>query len=239
MNIRLSEARSSSLDHGRNAQGGVAMLPSLPGVMVFSGSFGALAAQKAQPFLDAMLMNAFAHGGLSQFLALEMWSQHMTVGLALTILGTTFVVNLRLIFSSAALQPWLSGAPAWQVYPSLFFLTMSNWILTTRYKNEGGKDVGYLFGSGFLAWLVWVFAAAAGYLSGRLIPHPEKYAVDLILPLFLVVLLAPTYRGARKALPWVVAGLTALVLRTLVPGHYYIVLGVMAGALAGALLADE
>lgn len=215
------------------------MLPSLPGVMVFSASFGALAAQKGQPFFQAMSMNAFAHGGLSQFLALEMWSQDMTVALALAILGTTFVVNLRLIFSSAALQPWLSGASPWQIYPSLFFLTMSNWILTTRYKNEGGNDIGYLFGSGFLAWLIWVFAAGLGYLSGRLVSNPERYAVDLILPLFLVVLLAPTYKRARKAVPWIVAGATALILRALIPGHYYIVLGVIAGALAGALLADE
>jgi len=215
------------------------MVPSLPGVMVFSGSFGALAAQKGQPFMEAMLMNAFAHGGLSQFLALEMWSREMTAALALAILGTTFVVNLRLIFSSAALQPWLSGAPARQVYPSLFLLTMSNWILTTRYRNEGGNDVGYLFGSGFLAWIVWVLAAALGYLSGKLVANPERYAIDLILPLFLVVLLAPTYKHARKAVPWVVAGLTALLLRALIPGHYYIVLGVLAGAVAGALLVDE
>lgn len=207
--------------------------------MVFSASFGALASQKGQAFLEAMLMNAFAYGGLSQFLALEMWSHEMTLGLALAILGTTFVVNLRLIFSSAAMQPWISGAPAWQIYPSLFFLTMANWILATGYRSRGGNDIGYLFGSGFLAWLFWVFAAWLGYLFGRLVTQPERYALDLILPLFLVVLIAPTYKRARKALPWVVAGATAVTLRALLPGHYYIIIGIIAGALAGAWIADE
>jgi len=220
-------------------EGAMSIIPSIPGIMVFSASFGALAAQRGLPFLEVMLMSAFAYAGLAQFLAVEMWSPNITVLLALTILSTTFVVNLRLVFSSAALQPWLAGAPAWQVYPSLFLLTMSNWILTTRYKNDRGRDVGYLFGSGLMAWLVWIIATGAGHLSGSLISQPKQYAIDLIPPLFFIVLLAPTYKSPRKAVPWLLAGCSALLLQKCIDGHWYIVLGVLAGAVAGALIPDD
>ena len=93
--------------------------------------------------------------------------------------------------------------------------------------------------SSLRAWLVWVSSAALGYLSGRLVAHPERYAIDLVLPLFLLVLLVPTYKSVRKAVPWAVAGTAALIIRAVLPGHYYLVLGVIAGAIAGALLADE
>lgn len=220
-------------------EGAVAVIPGLPGVLVFSASFGALAAQKGVPLLDTVLMSALVSAGVSQFLAVEMWAPSISVLLLATIVVTTLVVNLRLSIPTAAMQPWIAGSPAWQVYPSLFMMTITNWIPTARYRASGGADVGFLFGSGLVCWLTWVGATAAGQIFGGLIADPKRYAIDLILPLFFVALLTPTYRSIGRSIPWVVAGAVALLMQKLVPGNWYLIAGVMCGALTAGLMSDE
>ncbi len=220
-------------------EGAIAVIPGLPGVVVFSASFGALAAQKGVPLLETVLMSALVSAGISQFLAVEMWAPSISVLLLATIVATTIVVNLRLSIPPAAMQPWIAGSPPWQVYPSLFMMTITNWIPTVRYRASGGADVGFLFGGGLACWLTWVGATAAGQIFGGLITDPKRYAIDLILPLYFVALLTPTYKGIRRSIPWAIAGAVALLMQQLAPGYWYLIVGVIAGAITAGLMSDE
>lgn len=220
-------------------EGAAAVIPGLPGVIVFSASFGALAAQKGVPLLETVLMSALVTAGVSQFLAIEMWAPSISVLLLATILATTMIVNLRLSIPAAALQPWIAGSPAWQVYPSLFLTTITNWIPTARYRATGGADVGFLFGGGLACWLTWVSATAAGQIFGGLIADPKRYAIDLILPLYFVALLTPTYRSVGRSIPWAVAGAVALLMQHLVPGYWYLITAVVSGMITAGLMSDE
>jgi predicted branched-subunit amino acid permease len=220
-------------------EGAVAVIPGLPGVIVFSASFGALAAQKGVPLAETVLMSAVVSAGVSQFLAMEMWGPSISILLLTTIVTTTLVVNLRLSIPAAALQPWIAGSPAWLVYPSLFMTTITNWIPASRYRASGGADVGFLFGGGLVCWLTWVGATAAGQIFGGLITDPKRYAIDLILPLYFVALLTPTYKGIGRSIPWAVAGAVALLMQQLMPGYWYLIAGVVCGAMTAGLMSDE
>jgi predicted branched-subunit amino acid permease len=46
------------------------------------------------------------------------------------------------------------------------------------------------------------------------------------------------WRGAKAAVPWAVAGATALVVAALVPGWWFIMAGAVAGSVTGGLLDD-
>ncbi len=88
-------------------------------------------------------------------------------------------------------------------------------------------------------WLTWVSATAAGQIFGGLIADPKRYAIDLILPLYFVALLTPTYRSISRSIPWAVAGAVALLMQHLVPGYWYLITAVVSGMITAGLMSDE
>jgi predicted branched-subunit amino acid permease len=48
----------------------------------------------------------------------------------------------------------------------------------------------------------------------------------------------PLWRGARAAVPWAVAGLTALAVAARVPGWWFMIAGALAGSVAAGLIDD-
>lgn len=215
------------------------MIPALPGVVVFAAAFGALAAQKGLTLFETVLMSAVVFAGVSQFVSMEIWSPAMTGSLIFAIALSTLVVNLRMVLMSASLQPWIGAAPPSQIYPSLVFMTDGNWVASMRYRKEGGADVGYLFGSGLVIWLFWVPSTAIGQIFGSLLTDPKRFGVDLIVPLYFIALLAPTLEMSRRSLAWISAGVTAVAVFYLVPGHWYVIVGALTGAIVGGMIGDD
>lgn len=219
--------------------GVVAMLPLLPGLVVFAAAFGAVAAQKGLTLFDAALMSAIVFAGASQLVAMELWSVPIAASAIVALALVTAVVNMRMILMSASLYPWLRDAPSRQTYPTLLLLTDVNWLGSLRYRRAGGVDAGFLFGSGLIIWLVWVAATGLGHVFGSVIAEPRRYAIDLILPIYFVVMLVPLWHGPRRALPWAIAGAVALSVQRLVPGFWFIIAGALAGAVSGGFIDDR
>ena len=213
-------------------------LPMLPGTAVFGMAFGTVAAQKGLTLTEAALMSALVFGGASQLVAMEVWSNPMTWALVAPLALVTGVVNMRLLLMSASLRPWLGPLPARQTYPALLLTTDATWLVAMRYRADGGSDASVLLGSGFTLWLPWVASSALGFLLGALIAEPARYGIDLIMPIFFVAMLVPLWRGPRRAIPWAVAGLVALLVQYLVPGFWFIIAGALAGAVSGGFI-DE
>jgi len=215
------------------------MIPALPGAVVFAAAFGALAAQKGLTPLEGVLMSAFVFAGVSQFVAMEIWSPQMTASVIFAIAVSTLVVNLRMVLMSASLQPWFAPLPAWQVYPLLYYLTDPGWLIAMRYRGEGGRDLGVHGATTVLFLLVWLVAVTGGYFLGSLIANPQRYGLDLAMPVFFAVMLVPLWRGPRRGIAWAIAGVVALAVQYLVPGWWFIVAGSIAGAVAGGFLEPD
>lgn len=211
-------------------------LPILPGLVAFAVAFGAASAQKGLSLWQSVGMSMFVTGGASQMLSLELWRDGWTLAAVATITLVTATVNARFVLQGASLQPWMRGAPVPAQMVTLFFLFESSWLVAERHRAEGGRDLGVMFGSGILSWLVWFLATAPGYLAGALITDPRRYGLDLVLPFFFAALAVPLWRGLRvSCLPWLVAAVAATVAQAVVPGYLFIVVGALAGALTGAL----
>lgn len=219
--------------------GAAILIPALPGVAVFGMAFGALASQKGLTLFEAVAMSGIVFAGVSQIATMEIWSPAITPVLIATIAFTTFVINLRMILMGASVQPWLSTAPVWQVYPSLYILTDNNWVASLRYRRDGGSDVGYVLGGGAIIWCIFVPATGIGQTFGKLLQEPKPYAIDLILPLYFVAVFAPMFETLRRSAPWAVAGAVAVMVQHFVPGFWYIIAGTLAGAIAGGFTGDE
>jgi 4-azaleucine resistance transporter AzlC len=219
-------------------EGARLVAPVMPGMMMFGAAFGALAAQKGLTLLEAVLMSTLVYAGASQFVAMEMWSDILTPGGVVTLGLVTATVNMRFILMTAALRPWFGALPAWQSYPALFVITDPGWLTAMHYHSKGGRDASILVGGGLAFWLLWIGSCVPGYLLGALVTDPKRFGLDVIMPAFFVVMLVPLWRGARRAVPWAIAGAVALTVAQLVPGWWFIIAGAIAGSVAGGFL-DE
>jgi predicted branched-subunit amino acid permease len=221
----------AGLRHGARAA-----LPAFPGFIMFAVAFGTAASQKGLSLGETLGLSAFVYAGASQMVGLEIWQYVWTPSTILTIVTVTAVVNARLMLLGATLQPWLKDEPLARTALNLFLLTEAGWLVGTRYHNEGGRDVGVLLGCGIILWLVWLAATLMGFFAGALVPEPRRFGLDLVMPIFFAVMLVPLWKGAKPALPWLVAGLISLVVHALVPGYLFIIAGALAGVAAGMLI---
>jgi predicted branched-subunit amino acid permease len=145
---------------------------------------------------------------------------------------------MRFILMTAALRPWFGTLPAWRSYPALFTVTDPGWLIAMNYHARGGRDAAILVGGGLAFWALWVASTVPGYLLGALVSDQRTFGFDVIMPAFFVAMLVPLWRGARRAIPWVIAGAVALLVAALTPGWWFIMAGSVAGGIAGGFI-DE
>jgi 4-azaleucine resistance transporter AzlC len=210
-------------------------VPAMPVMALFAVAFGAFAAQKGFTLAEATLMSALNFAGAAQFVAAEVWTRPTTGTVILALALVTGIVNMRFVLISASLRPWLGALPARQTYPALALLTEPGWLIALRYREEGGGNVATLLGSGLAFWVIWVAGTAGGWLVGATVSDPQRYGLDLVMPVFFAVILVPLWRGARAMVPWVVAGAAAVAASLYLPGSWYIMVGAVAGAIAGGM----
>jgi predicted branched-subunit amino acid permease len=220
------------------AEGAWRSAPLLPGTVIFAAAFGTLAAQKGISLTDAVLMNAIVFAGAAQLVAIEVWTEPLTLGTLASIAILTAIVNARFILMGASLRPWLGPLPAWQVYPTLLLTTDATWIVGMRYRAEGGGDASIYLGAGLALWALWTAAVIPGYLLGAFIADPTRFGFDLTLPVFFSAMLVGLWRGPRRAIGWAVAGVVALAAAYVIAGWWFIVIGAVAGSIAGGFVDD-
>jgi predicted branched-subunit amino acid permease len=218
--------------------GAWAILPLLPGVFAFGMAFGTVAARKGFSLIETFAMSATVFAGMAQFIVLESWPERLTLTAIASAGAITAIVCLRFLLISASLRPWVGGSPPGKIYPTLYLLTESNWLLSMRYRADGGRDPAYLLGSGIMTWIAWVLAAAPGYWLGASIGDPQRYGLDLVMPVFFCAMLVPLWRGSRRAISWIVAGAAALAADYVLGGLWYVIAGAVAGSIAGGFIDD-
>jgi 4-azaleucine resistance transporter AzlC len=195
--------------------------------------FGVLARQAKLSIMDALLMSALVYAGASQFVALSLWT---TIPFPITtIILTTFIVNLRHLLMGASLRPWLSRISPWKAYTSVFFMVDESWALTMSNFAAGGRDAGFLLGSGFILYIAWVSSAVIGRTVGAWIENPTQWGLDFAFTAVFTALLVGMWKGKSNLLPWVVAAVVAVAAAHWLPGKWYILLGGIAGSIVGAI----
>lgn len=207
-----------------------------PGIVVFGMGFGAAASVKGLTFLDTFLFQGLVLAGASQYVALEIWSDPLSWATAFAMAAIVFTVNLRMMLLGAALRPWMGSVPARQVYPALALMTDPAWILAIRYHREGGQDWGVYLGACVFLYLLWIISVVPGYFLVSALDDPARYGIDLIMPIFFITMLVPVWRGRVDALPWLVAIFTGLLVKALVPGYWFVLLGGLSAAITAMIL---
>ena len=213
-----------------------AIAPMLPGTTAFGLAFGALCAQKHFTLTEVEVMMAIVYGGLSQFVAVQSWPDHLTASTIATLALLTATVNMRFALMSASLRPWFGTLPPWQAYPSMLLVTDGGWLAAMRYREHGGANAWFFVGGGLVLYVVWLLSSVPGFLLAEQLTDPKRYGVDVVVPAFYAAMLVPAWKGAQRAIPWAVAGIVALVLHRFIEGYWFIIGGAIAGSVSAGLV---
>lgn len=224
---------SAQLDLAGIVSGLKRMAPLSLFVIVFGLAFGVAALQRGLSGLETLLMSALVFAGASQFAALELWGPQIPL---IALIATTFAINARHLLMGAALYPWLRHLPTRQRYASLTVLSDANWAMAAADYQRGETNVGMLVGGGLAIWLAWMIGTLMGVVFGSGITDPERYGLDVIMGCFLLAMLIGGKRDLSMLLPWSVAALSALAAMAWLPENSHVIVGALAGGVAGLLV---
>ncbi len=240
--IRMNDATAQSPSAWTRdgfRQGAIEILPLMPGLFAFGLAFGTVAARKGFTLLDALAMSATVYAGVAQLVALETWPDKLTLPVIGGIVLVTALISSRFLLIGASLRPWLGSQPASKMYPALFLLVEPNWLTSMRYHAAGGSDPAYLLGGGVVIYFFWVVSTAVGYALGTSIGDPHTFGIDMVMPAFFTAMLISMWRGVRLSAGMLVGGGVAIAVDFLFGGVWYLIVGALAGSIAGGFADDR
>ena len=206
------------------------ILPIAVTVVVYGSVSGVLARQAGLSLAETTLLTGLVFSGSLQFTALGIWAMPLPVA---SLLLTAVALNLRHLLLGATLRTRLAPFSNKQVYPSLLLMTDENWALSISRWNRGERDGAHLLGAGIILYFVWLVANVLGYTAGSIMGEPERLGLDFTAIIVFSALLALMFRGKRDIFPWAIAAVVAIAADRFLPGNWYIILGGVAGCVAG------
>ena len=194
--------------------------------------FGVLAQQAHLSILEVLLMSGLVYAGSAQLIVLSLW----TVPLPITaIVFTTLIVNLRNVLLGVAISPWFLQLPRIKAYTTIFFLADENWALTMGEFDKGKRNAAFLLGSGLVLYVAWLSSTVIGRILGDVVHDPARFGLDFAFTAVFLSLLVGLWKGKSDLLPWIIAGIVAVVSAHLLPGKWFILLGGLTGSIVGGM----
>lgn len=195
-------------------------------------AFGVLAQKAGLSPPEVGLMSILVFAGSSQFIAVSMLSSGAS---AVSIILTTFMVNLRHLLMSSALAIHLGKSNRKLLSLFAYGVTDESFAVNLFRFKSSDWDIRQALTVNHAANITWLIATMAGGYGGQFIPA-RAFGIDYALIAMFICLLVFQLRGRKYVLTAVLSGVTAVVLSTLIPGNAYIVLASVFGAGIGVIL---
>lgn len=213
-------------------EGAKAALPIVLGYLPVGMAFGVLARQAGLTPFEAGSMSILVYAGASQFLAIEMISKSISW---FPIVIATFFINLRHLLMSSTLSLHFKGHRlrtlsflSAQLTDESFSVAMSN---TSKISNRPT----YLFGLQMTSQIAWIAGSVGGALFGKLIDHKD-YGIPFALSSLFICLLVIQIKKIHHLWVMMIAGISSIVFKWVLPGNWYILLtGILASGIGIAI----
>ncbi len=206
--------------------------PVVMGYVPIGFAMGVLAGNTGLSPIETGAMSALVYAGASQFVAVALLAGGAP---AVSIVATTFLVNLRHLLMSAALSPFLRGVRPATLAALGFFITDETFAVSHGEFTRAGRGDPLLFlGLGVTAYLSWLAATVAGAWLGGILAAPEALGFDFALPAMFIGLLAGQLRSRAARVAALLAA-TVAVWGASVLGGWSVMTAAMAAAAAGVI----
>jgi 4-azaleucine resistance transporter AzlC len=218
-------ANSVSIPHKNDLktsilQGLSAAWPICLGYIPIGLAFGVLAQKAGLYPIEIMLMSVLVFAGSSQFIAVSMLS---TGAGAVSIIITTFAVNLRHFLMSSSLAVYLGNATRKKLSLFAYGVTDESFAVNHTRFNQKIWSMDQALVVNHTANIAWVVSSVIGGYSGRFI-REGAFGIDYALTAMFICLLIFQLKGRLYVITAALAGVTAVILSLMIPGSSYIVL---------------
>jgi len=206
-------------------------VPVMMGYLPIGFAYGVLAVNAGLSILQTVLMSVIVYAGSAQLIAASLFAQMIQ---PVSIIATTFIVNLRHLLMSAALAPYLQHWRNSEVAAFSFELTDESFgIHSLRFERGENKPLSSI-AINLVCQLSWVIGSLIGALTGNMIEDVRPFALDYALPAMFIALLVLQIRNRRHVIIAVLGGLLSLVIWFFGATQWNVIFATIIAAAVGA-----
>ena len=207
--------------------------PILLGYIPIGFAYGVLAQKAGLSVFNTLLMSLIVFAGSSQLIAVGL----ISAGLApISIILTTFIVNLRHMLMSAALTPYLGGWRKIELAWFGFEITDETFALHANRFPAAGVQKAEAFAINVTSHAAWILGSLLGSLGSGLITDVEQYALDYALPAMFIALLVMQIKNKPQIAVAVISGILSVFLLLHGFNHWYVIMATIIGASFGVVV---
>lgn len=208
-------------------------MPVVMGYIPVGFAFGVLAGQGHLSLTATVLMSLIVYAGSAQLIAAAMFASGQPM---LSIVLTTFVVNLRHLLMSAAVAPYLSK---WPRLSRLLFateLTDETFAIHSMQFATLVPQPQQIFATNVTSHFSWVVGSVLGYAAGSLLTDVKPYGLDYALSAMFIALLLLQIKHRKMVYVALVAGLLSVMLTLVGISTWSVIIAAVLGATVGVVL---
>ncbi|MGF1459453.1 MAG: AzlC family ABC transporter permease [Leptolyngbyaceae cyanobacterium] len=213
-------------------------IPLIVGAIPFGIIFGTLASTNGLSATGAMALSAFVLAGSSQFIALGLLGAGSPVGI---IVLTTFVVNLRHLLYAIGLVPHLQPlSQRWKAILGFWLTDETFMVAIQRYQQRDRSPYKHWFqlGSAVAMYSNWQLCTWVGLTLGQSLPNAANWGLDFAMVATFIGMTIPYLTSRPMVATVVVAGMTAVLARSL-PHQLGILVAAVLGITVGVGLENQ
>jgi 4-azaleucine resistance transporter AzlC len=211
----------------------VRALPIVAGYLPIGFGYGALATDAGISTLHTVLMSIVVYAGASQLIAVGLLAAGVP---ALSIVATTFVVNVRHLIMTLALAPYLVGWRRSELAAFAFQVTDETFGMHASQFAAGSVDKPASFATNIISQCAWVAGTGLGIVAGHAIGDVRRFGLDFALPAMFLALLTIQTRTWVQVFVALVSAILAAALLTMGLGHWTTPIAAAAAAAVGVTL---
>ena len=214
-------------------------MPITLGYVPIGFAYGVLAQKAGLSAFNTIAMSIFVYAGSSQLIAVGLFA----LGTApLSIILTTFIVNLRHMLLSSALAPYLRRWNKIELSIFAYEITDETFALHTvefpRASSQGGPNATESLALNMTAQVSWVFGSWLGLVAGGLISDIKVFALDYALPAMFITLLLLQIKNKVHVMVAITTGLIATGLLLAGFDQWYVIIATLIGATFGVMVEE-
>lgn len=215
------------------AKGAKKAIPIVLGYFPLGLAFGVLARDGGLTVLETLFMSFMVFAGAGQFIAVALLKSGAEF---VTVVATTFLVNLRLFLMGMALQPKIKTWSKLRLGIIASEITDETFVVASDYYSTHEPSWPFHLGLNLTSHMAWVVSSGLGASVGNLIQDPARFGLNFALPAMFIALLVGQIKNQTTLVVAIVAGIISLWGRTLVPGNWHVLLATVVAASLGVVM---
>lgn len=211
-------------------------LPIVMGYLPVGFAYGVLARKVGLSDWNTVLMSVLVYAGSAQFIAVSLLAAKAS---PVSIVLTTFIVNLRHMLMAAALAPYLKRWSKLRQALFAFELTDESFALHARRFPEGATGAAETYALNATAQISWILGAAAGVFSSTIIGDVKPLGLDYALAAMFIALLVGQIRSNLHGIVALASAGLSVGFMMAGAGQWNVILATLCGATLGTALATR